>query len=236
MVPQDLIKGENIDNKALARVYASAKVVLNDHWESMREHGFISNRIFDVLASGARLVSDAMPSIGYVFGDAVTQVRGPEELRVALNAALSAGAPDDDRERIASRVLAHHSFDARAVTMINDISAYLGLPHPFPKAASQNVTPIAPPTIARRKPLRIGAIVRWEKNHPQSSAYIRLCSPLTSEAVSNEVEFSLLRASEVEAATDFDICIVQRTAIDDRRLAELLVKRLRANGSQVDRR
>ena len=81
LVPQDLIKGENIDNKALARAYASAKVVLNDHWESMREYGFISNRIFDVLASGARLVSDAMPSIGYVFGGAVTQVRGPEELR-----------------------------------------------------------------------------------------------------------------------------------------------------------
>ena len=233
LVPQDLIKGENIDNKALARAYASAKVVLNDHWESMREHGFISNRIFDVLASGARLVSDAMPSIGYVFGGAVTQVRGPEELRGALNAALSAGAPDDDRERIASRVLAHHSFDARAVTMINDISAYLGLPHPFPEAASQNVTPIAPPTIARRKPLRVGAIVRWGKNHPQSSAYIRLCSPLTSEAVSSEVDFTLLRASQVEPAVNFDICIVQRTAIDDRRLAELLVERLRAKGRRL---
>jgi O-antigen biosynthesis protein len=232
-VPQDLIKGENIDNKALARAYASAKVVLNDHWESMREHGFISNRIFDVLASGARLISDAMPSIDHVFGDAVTQVRGPEELRGALSAALSAGAPDDDRERIASRVRAHHSLDARAVTMINDISAYLGLPHPFPEAASQNVTPIAPPTIARRKPLRVGAIVRWEKNHPQSSSYIRLCAPLTSEAVSGEADFSLLRASEVEAATNLDICIVQRTAIDDRCLAESLVDGLRSKGRRL---
>ena len=132
LVPENLIKGENIDNKALSRAYAAAKVVLNDHWESMREYGFVSNRIFDVLASGGRLISDAMPSIGHVFGSAVTQVRGPEELQVALDAALSAGASSasasDDLERIASQVLAHHSFDARAVKMINDISAYLGLP------------------------------------------------------------------------------------------------------------
>ena len=78
LVPPDLIKGEHIDNKALARVYASAKVVLNDHWESMREHGFISNRIFDVLASGARLVSDAMPSIGYVFGERSHRYAAPK--------------------------------------------------------------------------------------------------------------------------------------------------------------
>jgi hypothetical protein len=100
-------------------------------------------------------------------------------------------------------------------------------------ADPQDVAPIAPPTIARRKPLRVGAIVCWGKNHPQSSAYIRLCSPLTSEAVSGEVEFSLLRASEVEPATNCDVCIVQRTAIDDRRLAELLVKRLRAKGRKL---
>ena len=97
----------------------------------------------------------------------------------------------------------------------------------------QDVGPIAPSAIARRKPLRIGAIVRWEKGHPQSSAYIRLCSPLTSEAVSSEVEFSLLRGSQLEAATNFDICIVQRTAIDDRRLADLLIERLRAKGRSL---
>ena len=47
------------------------------------------------------------------------------------------------------------------------------------------------------------------------------------------MEFSLLRASEVELATNFDICIVQRTAIDDRRVAELLVKRLRAKDRRL---
>ena len=43
----------------------------------------------------------------------------------------------------------------------------------------------------------------------------------------------LLPASEVELATNFDICIVQRTAIDDRRVAELLVKRLRAKDRRL---
>jgi O-antigen biosynthesis protein len=231
-VPRHLIKGESIDNKALSGAYAAAKVVLNDHWESMREYGFVSNRIFDVLASGGRLVSDAMPSIGHLFGGAVTQVRGPAELKVALNAVLTAEAPSEERERIAAHVLEHHSLDARAKRIVNDVSAHLGLPHPFPDA-EKDVAPIAAPAIARRSPLRVGAMVCWGKDHPRSSAFIRLCSPLTTEAVSGEVEFSLLRGSQLEEANSFDICIVQHTAIDDQRFAEVLLKQLRAKGRRL---
>ena len=173
LVPQDLIKGENIDNKALARAYASAKVVLNDHWESTCG-STASYPIASSMCSPRALawVSDAMPSIGHVFGDAVTQVRGPEELRGALNAALSAGAPDDDRERIASRVRAHHSFDARAVTMMDDIAAYLGLPHPFPEGgfaeryADRPAQHCQAQTFARRRDRTLGEEFQTRKALP----------------------------------------------------------------------
>lgn len=49
-----------IANRSLAFAYSSAGVVLNDRWHDMREWGFISNRIFDVLASGGNVVSDAI--------------------------------------------------------------------------------------------------------------------------------------------------------------------------------
>ncbi len=42
----------------LARYYSSASIVLNDHWDDMRDEGFISNRIYDALACGAFVISD----------------------------------------------------------------------------------------------------------------------------------------------------------------------------------
>ena len=43
----------------LNRYYSSAKIVLNDHWPDMRAHGFLSNRLYDALACGAFVISDA---------------------------------------------------------------------------------------------------------------------------------------------------------------------------------
>lgn len=58
LVPDEYIKGEYFPNESLAELYASATVVLNDHRPDMAAKGFMSNRVFDVLASGAALVTD----------------------------------------------------------------------------------------------------------------------------------------------------------------------------------
>ena len=50
-------------NDELRRVYSSAGIVLNDHWDDMRAHGFVSNRIYDALACGAVVVSDDVPGL-----------------------------------------------------------------------------------------------------------------------------------------------------------------------------
>lgn len=70
-IPEHYIKGQNIDNKKLAGFYAAAGVVLNDHWASMAEYGFISNRLFDAVASGAYVISDYVEGIEEIFHDSV---------------------------------------------------------------------------------------------------------------------------------------------------------------------
>jgi len=72
-----------IDNKILRKYYSSAKINLNDTRDGMKEYGFISNRIFDVTASGGFVISDYMPEIEAVYGDSVPMWKTEEEL-VAL--------------------------------------------------------------------------------------------------------------------------------------------------------
>lgn len=60
-VPARHIRGERLEYDRLAEVYASARVVLNSHMSVMRRLGFMSNRSFDSIASGAFVVSDRIP-------------------------------------------------------------------------------------------------------------------------------------------------------------------------------
>ena len=48
----------HVPNHLLSAYYASASIVLNDHWPDMATQGFVSNRIFDALAAGALVISD----------------------------------------------------------------------------------------------------------------------------------------------------------------------------------
>jgi len=119
LAPREWIRGEQIDNVALAGYYASAEVVLNDHWDSMRECGFVSNRVFDVLASGGSLVTDRVAGL-------------PEELAAECHffepgdslSEVMEKARRDPRNRsaaslaVAEHVRREHSFDARVTSLI----------------------------------------------------------------------------------------------------------------------
>ena len=48
--------------------------MLNDHWDTMRAWGFVSNRIFDVLACGTPVISDHLPEIEELFDGAVADL------------------------------------------------------------------------------------------------------------------------------------------------------------------
>ena len=43
------VKGSFIPNEELHKYYSSCKILLNDHWETMKELDFPSNRLFDAL-------------------------------------------------------------------------------------------------------------------------------------------------------------------------------------------
>jgi glycosyltransferase involved in cell wall biosynthesis len=118
IVDPDLVIEEHVANAELPGVYSSAGVVLNDHWPTMREWGFVSNRVFDVVACGTPVVSDVLPELGELFGAAVTTFDTPDELGIAVERAL-------DDPGVASRVdtarlvvAEQHSFDRRAETVL----------------------------------------------------------------------------------------------------------------------
>ena len=119
-IPKQYIKGEYLDNLTLGEAYRSAGVVLNDHWEDMRTSGFISNRLFDAAASGARVITDAVEGLPATFGDSVQVYRSQEDL-VRLS---SLADPDevfgDDaaRRQVAAKVSREHSFHARAQRLV----------------------------------------------------------------------------------------------------------------------
>ena len=114
-----VVAGERLSGDDVARAYASAGVVLNDHWDDMRRDGFVSNRVFDVLASGGRLLTDRVDGIDEV-GQGVVRTWGTVEELVALAAAPVEDAfpPLEARVAAAARIAAEHSFDARAAELV----------------------------------------------------------------------------------------------------------------------
>ncbi len=85
VAPLEMVKGTYIDNRELHKYYASAKIVLNDTRQDMKTAGFISNRVFDVTASGGFLISDYMPEIEQFYGDSIPMFRTKEELKKLLD-------------------------------------------------------------------------------------------------------------------------------------------------------
>ena len=120
LVDPSLIVSDHIENNDLPAVYCSAGVVLNDHWDTMGAWGFVSNRIFDVLACGAPIISDEVPGIQELFGATVPTYRTSAELgalvRIALEDPVAARALAARGREV---VLAQHTFDHRARQLLD---------------------------------------------------------------------------------------------------------------------
>ncbi|GGF42615.1 hypothetical protein GCM10011519_15610 [Marmoricola endophyticus] len=125
VVPDRFLAAPYLANDRLAAAYRSAGVVLNDHWHDMAEQGFLSNRLFDAVAAGARVVSDPVPGLEDVFGDAVQVAHTPAELRELVTAPdLDAVfGTDEVRRQRAAWVAENHSFAARARVLLDDALA-----------------------------------------------------------------------------------------------------------------
>ena len=119
LVDPAYVRGAGIPNPQVGRHYGSASIVLNDHWDDMRRDGFLSNRLFDAVACGARVVSDDVPGIGEVFGDSVAVFRSPAEMRRLLELPFRRTFPvQGERVAAARSVIEEHSFDRRAEVLL----------------------------------------------------------------------------------------------------------------------
>jgi hypothetical protein len=125
-VPRELIKGSFVPNEDVAGMYRSAGVVLNDHWADMARHGFLSNRLFDAVASGARVVSDDAVGIKEVFSESVAVYRTPSELVELCSKAnrVMWGSQDEISKR-ATQIGIEHSFDQRAKVLVQAVLSAL---------------------------------------------------------------------------------------------------------------
>jgi spore maturation protein CgeB len=118
------LAGEYVPNDAVRTLYSSAAIVLNDHWRDMREHGFVSNRVFDVLACGGTVLSDDLPELGDLFGDAVVSYRSKEDLNESIDRLLTSRQEREERGRRGRElVLAHHTFSHRADELLELVLA-----------------------------------------------------------------------------------------------------------------
>lgn len=88
LIDKKYIKGEHIPNNELRQAYSSCTILLNDHWEDMREKGFISNRIFDGIACGASILSDSVEGLDDLFPNVVYTYNDKNELKSIIEEML----------------------------------------------------------------------------------------------------------------------------------------------------
>ncbi len=89
LVDPRYVKGDHVPNRDLPAYYANADIVLNDHWDDMREHGFLSNRLYDALAAGAFVVSDHVEGVDAQFDGAVVTYRDRDDLAAKVDRYLA---------------------------------------------------------------------------------------------------------------------------------------------------
>lgn len=141
-LPESVICGEHIPNIELAHYYSRADIVLNDHWDTMRKYGFLSNRLFDVVACGARVISDPVDGIQEIFGNLVATYNTQQELKSIVENLLSESVENRNyRLDLAQYFQKEHSFDQRTTHLLKVIEsldhAKAGTgPQPFPASCS----------------------------------------------------------------------------------------------------
>lgn len=121
LIDQKFIKGVNIPNNELRKAYSSCKILLNDHWEDMREKGFLSNRIFDGFACGALVISDNVRGGHDVFGNALVTYENPGELSNLIKRYLNDGEKEIELEGIRKTIIKQHNYEKRAEEILEKI-------------------------------------------------------------------------------------------------------------------
>jgi len=115
LIDKKYIKGEHIPNKELRKAYSSCKILLCDHWDDMRDKGFLSNRLFDASACGAFIISDKVKGVEDVFEDSLVSYSDPDELKRLLNNYLNNNTKREEKsEASKENTINHFTYGKRA--------------------------------------------------------------------------------------------------------------------------
>jgi hypothetical protein len=118
--PPRAVVAEQLSAAQVAGIYAASDVVICDHWADMRDAGFVSNRVFDVLASGTPVLCDAVSGVAELAPGMVHVCdldRGSDG-PAAIVRSLEQPSPELVGATV-SRIGRDHSFDRRAVTLVD---------------------------------------------------------------------------------------------------------------------
>ncbi|WP_405264717.1 glycosyltransferase [Methanobrevibacter sp.] len=119
-IDEKLIKGQFIENSELHKYYSSCKILLNDHWEDMRDMDFPSNRLFDALACGAFVISDKIPSAETLFEGNIVTYEDADDLENKIEYYLSNEHERKEKAQNGKKiVLKNHTFDNRVDTILD---------------------------------------------------------------------------------------------------------------------
>jgi spore maturation protein CgeB/GT2 family glycosyltransferase len=115
-IPIKKITGYHVKNEDLLYKYRSSKIVLNDHWDQMKTHGFISNRIFDIAACGGFIISDENAGFELLFGkDKVVTYKDEKDFQFKTDYYIN--NPEEREEKakeLQKIILTDHTFQNRA--------------------------------------------------------------------------------------------------------------------------
>jgi GT2 family glycosyltransferase len=120
------LAGELVPNDQLGAYYASAAIVLSDHWPDMQAEGFMSNRLYDAAAAGAFVISDEVDGLESEFDGGIVAYHDADHLRMLIDHYLD--HPDERRalaERARRAVLERHTFDNRVRELVDAIEPLL---------------------------------------------------------------------------------------------------------------
>ena len=122
-ISSPILRGDFVANKDLPTLYRSTKVVLNDHFPTMRDNGFINNRFFDALATGTPVLSDVVPGALEIFGDRVAWYENASEIPEIVGNLVAEPWSLERRIEVSEWIRDNHSFDARAKVVLEQIKS-----------------------------------------------------------------------------------------------------------------
>lgn len=150
-IPDRLIRATHLPHDQLPALYAQSRIVLNSHMGHMAQLGMMSNRSFDALAAGARVLSDRVQGFAAPDLPDLVQIDEIAKLEGWLHSALAA-PPDDLATRLQrnAQIRQGYSFGARAATILATATRLLAegeiVPRPFAPRAPAPADPGTPPT------------------------------------------------------------------------------------------